>query len=189
MIRRVKNAGVSYTKSGGRINSWKQDTSVVPGDKQATSTMYKGSGYSKGHLAPYQAFNWDPQLTNIYTNAAPQNQKSNTNWYNYCERITISKAYKTPGETFRVETFTSGALAKKMKGTITIPMYWVKCICQKSTGQSLCFWIQNDENGEVYTLSAKDARTSFQDTVKYNLWPDLPICNKSANEATITLTI
>ena len=69
---------------GGKYFRPDANTSVV----QADNIDYRGSGWSRGHMAPAGDFKWDEQAmwdTFLYTNCCPQDERMNNGSWNVLE--------------------------------------------------------------------------------------------------------
>ncbi len=79
----------TWLGSTSRSDSFRQDPSLPSSTRQATSSDYTGSGYSRGHLCPSADRNrttTDNRATFFLTNVVPQTEENNVGPWNDLER-------------------------------------------------------------------------------------------------------
>ncbi|BAY66949.1 DNA/RNA non-specific endonuclease (plasmid) [Calothrix brevissima NIES-22] len=112
----------SWLGSADRQNNFRPDSTLPTGFVRVTPTMYAGSGYDKGHVAPSADRTKtadDNSATFLMTNMMPQTPDNNRNtWGNledYCRELV------SQGKELYIVAGPSGNLGEPLKGKVTIP--------------------------------------------------------------------
>ena len=124
-----------------------QDPSVVV--PQAEDRDYRGSGWTRGHMAPAADFRWDDDAmweTFVFTNCCPQDEELNNGVWN-----TLEKKCRTWARRFgNVHIVTGPIIGKNMygaigRGRVTVPDAFFKAILvhDGSRYHSIAFIMEN----------------------------------------------
>lgn len=154
-----------YARKG---KSFRQDEKVsVP---QADNEDYRGSGWSRGHMAPAGDFKWDDGAmwdTFFYTNCCPQNMALNNGLWNALEQKVREWARRFGS----VRVITGPVVGNNAYGTIgshkvVVPDAFFKIIYSDSGRQAIAFVMYNrDSNGRmrdcILTVDGVEALTGI----------------------------
>lgn len=154
-----------YARKG---KSFRQDEKVnVP---QADNEDYRGSGWSRGHMAPAGDFKWDDDAmwdTFFYTNCCPQNMALNNGLWNALEQK-VREWARLLGS---VRVITGPVVGNNAYGTlgshkVVIPDAFFKIIYSDTGKQSIAFVMYNrDSNGRmrdcILTVDEVEAMTGI----------------------------
>ncbi|KAJ6247315.1 endonuclease related [Anaeramoeba flamelloides] len=171
-----KQASACLNTKSPKRPKFRKDPDIDKAEQPSTDD-YTRSGYSRGHMATAQMFNFNVEAygeTFYITNVAPQKQKANQNWYNYCEKKILQYSQRENKDLY-VETYTYGNLGN-FKG-ITVPSHFIKVVCAyKDPIYTTCYYQKNDDLGSVVETTIKDCEGLFH----LNFFSVAPRCLKSA---------
>ncbi|BAZ71238.1 DNA/RNA non-specific endonuclease (plasmid) [Fischerella sp. NIES-4106] len=105
-----------------RQNNFRPDTSLPTGFLRVTPTMYSGSGYDKGHVAPSADRTKtveDNSSTFLMTNMMPQTPDNNRNTWESLE--SYSRELVNQGKELYIIAGPLGSQGQPLKGKVTIP--------------------------------------------------------------------
>lgn len=153
---------VSYTLTSDEVldapaptkGNFKQDTKNKL--KQADYSDYRGSGWSRGHMAPAADFKWSTiayEGTYVYTNCCPQEQSLNNGSWNVLEN-NVRKWAKEYNEIYVV---TGPIIGENKNGTIgprkvTVPDQFFKALLIKKDNEYFCVGFIMDNTPDKQSL-------------------------------------
>ncbi len=169
----TKEETYGYARRGGK--QFHQDTHAhIP---QAEYYDYKGSGWTKGHMAPAADFKWSDAAmddTFNFTNVCPQAEALNAGGWSKLENRVRSWARKF-GEVYVV---TGPVVGEAVNGTIgnnvTVPDAFFKAllVCSGGTFQSVAFIMENSDADQPYTQCSVTVN-ELESVIGVNLFCDL----------------
>ncbi|KOP23100.1 nuclease [Hapalosiphon sp. MRB220] len=112
----------SWIGAADRQNNFRPDTSLPTGFLRVTPTMYSGSGYDKGHVAPSADRTKtveDNSSTFLMTNMMPQTPDNNRNTWESLE--SYSRELVNQGKELYIIAGPLGSQGQPLKGKVTIP--------------------------------------------------------------------
>lgn len=112
----------SWIGTADRQNNFRPDTSLPTGFLRVTPTMYSGSGYDKGHVAPSADRTKtveDNSSTFLMTNMMPQTPDNNRNTWESLE--SYSRELVNQGKELYIIAGPLGSQGQPLKGKVTIP--------------------------------------------------------------------
>lgn len=126
---------------------------------QADAYDYRGSGWSRGHMAPAGDFKWDDQAmweTFYYTNCCPQDVKLNNGSWNVLENKVRSWARQ-----FGCVSIITGPIVGKNNGGrigshgVVVPDAFFKALLTSASGgfQGIAFVMQNESQSQSLSES------------------------------------
>lgn len=172
-----------YSRKG---KDFRQDLSV--NYPQADDNDYKGSGWSRGHMAPSGDFKWDNDAmwdTFYYTNCCPQNSSLNSGQWNNLEQKVRNWAKK-----FGSITVVTGPIIGDNKyGTIghnkiVVPNAFFKAIL--ASEQAIAFVMYNQSKNEKIPKCAMSI-DSLEELVKLDFFSELDDDIENEIESTFIL--
>ncbi|XP_041037237.1 uncharacterized protein LOC121274121 isoform X2 [Carcharodon carcharias] len=135
-------------------------SSTFPSDKQAVDDDYQDSGYDRGHLYPF-ALNEKESATATctLTNAVPEMNAANVNWYQEAESIVqkLGRICHKSGRSTYLVTGAANPTGIKMKNRVSVPgLVWT----------ALCCTFPQDQNNDPCLND--NVGTEGQDVLTYN---------------------
>jgi endonuclease G, mitochondrial len=175
-----------------RQDDFRPDPSVPTGS--ATPEDYRGSGYSRGHLAPVADFRFDPQAMNetfFMSNMSPQTHQMNAGIWNDLEQQV--RYWLGRDRQFYI---VSGPLLKKglpkigQQNRVSVPEQYYKIIVdiQEPEIKAIAFLMPNRDSKEPFekfVVSIDELETLSG----LNFFPQLPDAFEESLESQITLKL
>ena len=156
---------------------------------QADNYDYRGSGWSRGHMAPAGDFKWDEQAmwdTFYYTNCCPQDEKMNNGSWNVLENKVRSWACHFGN----VYVITGPIIGKNLNGKIgvhqiTVPDAFFKALLVNSDGEyhGIAFIMQNNSITQPLNESYLSINTLEMES-GIDFFPELDDANEERIEDT-----
>lgn len=123
----------------------------LPSTERAELEDYKGSGYSRGHMAPAGDMTTPTAMAQSFSlaNMVPQNAQHNGGAWNKIEQDTRQYARRAKGDVFVITgpVFTDAGPRIGASG-VKVPTYLYKLVYDATTQRSWAHWQQNRE-GEI----------------------------------------
>lgn len=152
---------------------------------QSDSYDFRGSGWSRGHMAPAADFKWSDTAmweTFYYTNICPQDRELNNRYWNTLE----NKVRGWANQFGRVYVVTGPVVGKNINGTIgshnvTVPDAFFKAILAPSADgwTSIAFVMENSPNQRYF----KDCATTVNTVEKMTGFDFFPSLNDAIEES------
>ena len=124
----------------------------LPRGERAELEDYKGSGYSRGHMAPAGDMNTPTAMAQSFSlaNMVPQNPQQNGGAWNKIEQDTRRYAQRAKGDVFVITgpVFTDAGPRIGRNG-VKVPTYLYKLVYDAATQRSWAHWQENREGETV----------------------------------------
>ena len=124
----------------------------LPSGERADLEDYKGSGYSRGHLAPAGHMPTPSAMAQSFSlaNIVPQNAKHNSGAWSKIEQNTRHYVRRAKGDVFVItgSVFAEDALQIGANG-VRVPSYLYKLVYGATTHRAWAHWQQNREGETV----------------------------------------
>lgn len=153
----------------------------VPRAERAELPDYRGSGYSRGHMAPAGDMHSPEAMAQSFSlaNMVPQNQTHNAGAWSRIEQDTRKYVMRASGDVY---VFTGPVYSARPQaigaGRVAVPSHLYKVVYDPMTGRSWVHWQENSANtkaGAPITYDEFVRRTGFQ------LLPRRPIKTTNAS--------
>jgi endonuclease G, mitochondrial len=175
-----------------RQDDFRPDPAVPTGS--ATPEDYRGSGYSRGHLAPVADFRFNPQAMNetfLMSNMSPQTHQMNAGIWNDLEQQV--RYWLGRDRQFYI---VSGPVLKKdlpkigRKNRVSVPEQYYKIIVdvQEPEIKAIAFLIPNRDSSEPFEKFAVSI-DDLENLTGINFFPQLPDDLEENLESQITLKL
>lgn len=124
----------------------------LPRHERAELADYRGSGYSRGHMAPAGDMYTEQGMAQSFSlaNMVPQNQRHNAGAWSQIENDTrkyvlraLGDVYVYTGPVFQPAPTTIGP------GKVAVPTYLYKLVYDSHTGKSWVHWHENSETSRA----------------------------------------
>lgn len=118
----------------------------LPRAERAELTDYRGSGYSRGHMAPAANMSSKEAMAQSFSlaNMVPQDQKHNGGPWSHIEQDTRKYIMRAAGDVY---VFTGPVFNGPIKtigdGKVAVPSHLYKLIYDASTGKAWAYWQAN----------------------------------------------
>lgn len=150
----------------------------LPQNERAELSDYKGSGYSRGHMAPAGDMPNPTAMAQSFSlaNMVPQNPKQNSGSWAKIEADTRKYALRAKGDVYVITgpVFTAHSPSIGSNG-VRAPTYLYKLVYDESTGKSWAHWQENKEGERV------SAPISYEELVKrtgIEFLPSVPLTQR-----------
>ncbi len=124
----------------------------LPAAERAELSDYKGSGYSRGHLAPAGDMPNTTAMAQSFSlaNMVPQDQKHNSGPWAKIEADTRAYVMRAKGDVYVITgpVFEPGA-QRIGAGGVAVPSHLFKLVYDAETGRSWAHWQQNSAGAKV----------------------------------------
>ncbi|RYF46176.1 MAG: DNA/RNA non-specific endonuclease, partial [Cytophagaceae bacterium] len=124
----------------------------LPSGERAELADYKGSGWSRGHMAPAGDMGTPEAMAQSFSlaNMVPQDPKQNGGPWAKIEEDTRRYVMRARGDVYVVTgpVFEPGA-QRIGAGGVAVPSHVFKLVFDPSTGKSWAHWQQNDPSAQV----------------------------------------
>lgn len=140
----------------------------IPYEQSATLSDYRGSGYDRGHMAPW-ADSADPDCFTL-ANIVPQNADNNRNLWEGVEEVVrdltmrYGEVYVVTGPIF------SGHTVRKINNRVVVPTALYKAIYVPSANFAAAY-VTGNMPGRAW---AQASINDIEDLTKTNVFPSLP---------------
>ncbi|MCC2597684.1 DNA/RNA non-specific endonuclease [Pusillimonas sp. MFBS29] len=124
----------------------------LPSSERAELDDYRGSGYSRGHMAPAGDMHTLDAMAQSFSlaNMVPQDQRQNSGPWNKIEQDTRKYILRARGDVY---VFTgpvyTGRSAAIGGGRVAVPSYLYKLVYDATTGKSWVHWQPNSREAKV----------------------------------------
>lgn len=118
----------------------------LPQAERAELSDYRGSGYSRGHMAPAGDMSSGEAMAQSFSlaNMAPQDQTHNAGAWNKIEADTRKYVMRARGDVYVFTGPVYGAGAQTIgEGRVAVPSYLYKLVYDAGTGRSWVHWQAN----------------------------------------------
>ncbi len=145
VAERLNRANITQAKGQQRTDKFFADARL-PRAERAELADYKGSGYSRGHMAPAGNMASAEAMAQSFSlaNMVPQNQSHNAGPWSQIEQDTRKYAQRARGDVY---VFTgpvfSGPARTIGPGKVQVPSHLFKLVYDASTGKSWAYWQAN----------------------------------------------
>lgn len=120
----------------------------LPSVERAELSDYRGSGYSRGHMAPAGDMHTPEAMAQSFSlaNMVPQNQVQNAGAWNRIEQDTRKYVMRTQGPVYVFTGPVYGENPKRIgEGGVAVPDHLYKVVHDVSTGHTVVHWQANHE--------------------------------------------
>jgi len=146
VVERLSRASLQRGSGLKRTDRFYADARL-PAAERAELADYKGSGYSRGHMAPAADMPTEEGMAQSFSlaNMVPQNQKHNGGDWAKIEDDTRKYALRATGDIYvYTGPVYDGAVQKTIgPGKVAVPSHVFKLVYDPSTGKSWAHWHQN----------------------------------------------
>src|SRR5690606_26366814 len=124
----------------------------LPASERAELEDYRGSGFSRGHMAPAADMDSEEAMAQSVSlaNMVPQDQRHNAGAWNEIESATRRYVMRSRGDVY---VFTGpayqGSLERIGEGNVAVPSHLFKLVYDASTNRSWVHWQQNSDAAVV----------------------------------------
>src|SRR5690606_4352018 len=118
----------------------------LPRSERAELEDYRGSGYSRGHMAPAGNMATETTMAQSFSlaNMVPQNQAQNAGPWSRIEQDTRKYVMRAKGDVFVFTGPVYGASPSTIgSGKVAVPEHIYKLVYDPATGRSWVHWQQN----------------------------------------------
>lgn len=117
----------------------------VPRAERAELGDYKGSGYSRGHMAPAGDMATNESMAQSFSlaNMVPQDQRHNGGAWSQIEQDTRKYVMRASGDVYVYTGPVYGAQPKRIGSGVAVPVSIFKVVYDASTGKSWVHWQDN----------------------------------------------
>lgn len=148
VVERLSRSKLSQSSQFKRSDKFYAEARL-PQAERAELADYRGSGYSRGHMAPagdmYSAEGMAQSFS--LANMVPQDQRHNAGAWSRIENDTRKYVERAQGDVY---VFTGPVYEQPIstigKGQVAIPRYLYKLVYDSSTGKSWVHWQENSPN-------------------------------------------
>ena len=171
---------------------FKQDKKIKL--KQADYSDYKGTGWSRGHMAPAADFKWSTTAyegTYVYTNCCPQDKSFNNGSWNVLE----NNVRKWAKEYNKILVVTGPIIGENKNGTIgsrkvTIPDQFFKALLIEKDDEYCCVgFIMNNTSDKQTLLNSFVSINRLEQITGYDFFPFLDDEKEDIIEGIVDRTI
>ncbi len=124
----------------------------LPSGERAELADYKGSGYSRGHMAPAGDMGTPEAMAQSFSlaNMVPQDPKQNGGPWAKIEEDTRRYVMRARGDVYVITGPVFEAGAQRIgAGGVAVPSHLFKLVYDPSTGKSWAHWQQNSPDAQV----------------------------------------
>ncbi len=124
----------------------------LPAAERAELDDYRGSGYSRGHMAPAGDMDTAEAMAQSFSlaNMVPQDQRQNAGPWNKIEADTRKYIMRAKGDVY---VFTGPVYAQRSEkigaGRVAVPSHLFKVVYDATTGRSWVHWQTNSADAEA----------------------------------------
>ena len=164
----LTRAQISRAKGASRKEMTFHPDTHIPYNQSASLSDYRGSGYDRGHMAPW-ADSADPDCFTL-ANIVPQNADNNRNLWEGVEEVVrdltlrYGDVYVVTGPIF------SGQRVLKLNNRVIVPTALYKAIYVPSVSFAAAY-VTGNMPGRAW---AQASINDIEDLTKTNVFPDLP---------------
>lgn len=151
VAQRLSRASLQQAMSISRTDRFYADARL-PSRERAELADYKGSGYSRGHMAPAGDMDSPEAMAQSFSlaNIVPQDQKHNAGAWAKIKKDTRSYILRAKGDVF---VFTGPVFPKAPQrigpGKVAVPTHLFKLVYDPSTQKSWAHWHQNSSDQKI----------------------------------------
>lgn len=134
----------------------------LPKAERADLADYRGSGYSRGHMAPAADMYSAETMAQSFSlaNMVPQNQTHNAGPWSRIEQDTRKYVMRAAGDVYLFTGPVYASNPSAIGSGVAVPAYLYKLVYDASTGRSWVHWQANSANAKV------GAPISYEELVK-----------------------
>ncbi|AWB35589.1 DNA/RNA non-specific endonuclease [Orrella marina] len=128
----------------------------LPERERARLADYRGSGYSRGHMAPAGDMHTEEGMAQSFSlaNMVPQNQRQNAGPWNQIEQATRKYIMRAKGDVYVLTgpvygSREDGATSTIGDGRVAVPDYLYKVVYDPNTARSWVHWQANDASAKA----------------------------------------
>lgn len=153
VAQRLNKQMLAQAKSVKRVNRFYEEARL-PSAERAVLADYKGSGYSRGHMAPAGDMHTDEAMAQSFSlaNMVPQNQRHNAGAWSKIENDTRKYVSRAAGDVY---IFTGPVYVNWAStigaGKVAIPDYLYKVVYDATTKQSWVHWHEHSPDTQAGT--------------------------------------
>ncbi|WP_313080519.1 DNA/RNA non-specific endonuclease [Pulveribacter sp.] len=146
----------------------------LPSSERAELADYKGSGYSRGHIAPAGDMPNTTAMAQSFSlaNMVPQDQKHNSGPWAKIEADTRAYVMRAKGDVYVITGPVFDATPQRIgAGGVAVPSHLFKLVYDAETGRSWAHWQQNSASAKV------EKPISYQELTQrtgFELLPNFP---------------